>query len=223
MHVGEDYYHGRKAWAMQIKNMAGDRPLFMPDNLREASLYSFYSGEKGVTLYTRPEKKSQYELWGYEDSLQGKEVLFLSKYPFNGSNNISLLNKAFYYGVVPAFQSYYNGLMLSATINETTRNAIIATEKMTNVSTKEISFQKNTGNEYIGLVYSIEQAKNVRKADAILSLTAADNLAPGATLTKRISIPIEDIAKGDYELYLGLRSGVLPDAILSGAVPFTRQ
>ena len=59
MHVGEDYYHGRKKWAEEISSVAGYSPVFMPNNLREASLYSFYSGKTGVALYTRPEKKDK--------------------------------------------------------------------------------------------------------------------------------------------------------------------
>ncbi|QEC56977.1 ArnT family glycosyltransferase [Flavisolibacter ginsenosidimutans] len=223
MHVGEDYYHGRKTWAEEVKSLADNRPVFMPDNLREASLYSFYSGGQGVTLYTRPGKKSQYELWGYEDSLQGKDVLFLSKYPYTGGMKTSLLNKDFYYGVVSSFQSYYNGIAVTASVDAVTADTLKATVNLFNQTSRMIAFQKNDSAGYTGIAYSIEQARNVLKADAALPLKAADNLAPGATITKTIRIPIQDVPQGDYEIYFGIRSGVLPDAILSEGLPFIKK
>ena len=215
MHVGEDYYHGRKEWAKEIETLANNRPVFMPDNLREASLYSFYSTHQGVTLYTRPEKKSQYELWGYEDSLQEKEVLFVSKYPDNGGKKISLLNKDLYHVLIPSFQSYYNGIAISASIDTVTADTLRATLTIRNQQTGAVSFEKAVGSNYVGIAYSIEHNKNVLKANGVLPLTADDNLLPGASLAKKVSVPISDIPKGTFEIYFGIRSGVLPDAILS--------
>lgn len=215
LHAGEDYYRGRKAWAMAIKKLANGRPVFMPDNLRGASLYSFYSGGQGVTLYARPEKKSQYELWGYEDSLQGKEVFFLTKYPYTGSAKLSLLDKDFYYSTVPRFQSYYNGLTIVSSIKTVSKDSIHATLTLKNVSGKTVSFRPAEAGRYIGLVYSIEQDRAVRKEDAVLPLTTSDDLAPGASVVKNVAVPVGDLPKGEYDVYFGIRSGVLPDGIIS--------
>ncbi len=223
MHVGEDYYHGRKAWANEIKTLAGSKPVFMPDDLREASLYSFYSGQQGVALYARPEKKSQYEVWGYEDSLQGKNVLFLTKYAHEGSTKISLLDRDFYYSTVSQFQSYYNGLVLTSSAINVSTDSIKTILTLTNKSNQSVSFEPAESGRYIGLVYSIEQNRNVRKADAIFPLTTADGLAPGASVKKAVAIPVVDLPKGEYDVYFGIRSGVLPDAILSAGISFRRQ
>lgn len=223
MHAGEDYYHGRKQWADEVKKLAGHRPVFMPDNLREASLYSFYSGERGITLYTRPGKKSQYELWGYEDSLQGKEVFFLTKYPHTGSVKITLLNNDLYYSVVPSFQSYYNGIAVTVTVDKTTADTVYATVKLVNTTGKRISFERGTGNGYTGLVYALERNKSAIKGDAVLPLTPADDLLPGRSITRAVAVPVHDLSRGEYALYFGIRSGVLPDAVLSEAIRFDKQ
>ena len=223
MHVGEDYYHGRKAWADEIKKLADGRPVFMPDNLREASLYSFYSGRQGVTLYGRPEKKSQYDLWGYEDSLQGRDVLFLTKYPHAGSTKRSLLDKDFYYSVVPQFQSFYNGLAIVASVRSVSKDSINATVTLTNVSGRSISFRPAEAGRYIGLFYSVEQDRTVRKADAVYPLSVADDLAPGAWVAKNVTVPVADLPEGDYRIYFGIRSGMLPDVVLSEPIPFVSK
>jgi hypothetical protein len=122
MHVGEDYYHGRKQWAKEISIAAGNKPVFMTNNLRESSLYSFYSGKRGVTLYTRPEKKSQYELWGYEDSLQGKDVFYLAKYPFTGSQPFNnSLHQHLHFAIIPSFNSYYHNVTIKASYHHQNR------------------------------------------------------------------------------------------------------
>lgn len=224
LHAGEDYYRGRKAWAGEVSALAGNRPLFIPNNLRDASLYSFYSGKAGVTLYNRPGKKSQYELWGFEDSLQGREVLYLSKDPYPGSTRFSTsLNRDFYFSVVPSFQSYFNGLGMNARIEKATPDSVVAVVTLTNETGGPVLFEKRPGNNHTGLVYSLEQGGNVRKADAARELTAADNLPAGGSLAKRVVVPVSDVPPGDYEILFGVRSGPLPDAILTGAVRFVKR
>jgi len=62
----------------------------------------------------------------------------------------------------------------------------------------------------------------VVKEDGVLPL-AADSLPPKATTVKKVSVPVSDVPKGSYDVYFGIRSGVLPDAILSEAKGFTKQ
>lgn len=223
MHAGEDYYHGRKAWARELAALAGNRPLFLPNNLREASLYSFYSGKQGVTLYNRPEKKSQYELWGYEDSLQGREVFFITSYPHSGSVKLRLLNKDFYYSLVPSFQSYYNRVAITATVDQNAADTLSATLQIKNETNREIAFAKSKANEWPRLLYSVEKNKAQVKADTLLALTPAENLKPGEMITKRVRIPVGEWKAGTYDIYFGLRSGVLPDAILSEGLPLMKK
>lgn len=215
LHAGVDYYHGRKLWAEDIRALAGGRPVFMPNNLREAPLYSFYSGRQGVALYTRQEKKSQFELWGYEDSLQGKEVLFVSKYPFKRSKElITSMKQRVYHAFLPSFRSYYSGIAIRATINQTAVDNVKAILQVRNHRGKAVSFDQQE-NEYTGIVYSIEQDNKIIKADVVQPLTSADNLQPQAVLVKTVTVRVHDLPKGDYKIYFGIRSGVLPDAILS--------
>jgi hypothetical protein len=218
MHVGEDYYHGRKAWAKEIAAIAGNKPVFMPNNLREASLYSYYSGKQGVTLYNRPEKKSQYELWGYEDSLLGREVLFVSKYAFEGSEEISTgMGQLLYYATVPSFQSYYTGIIIEPLRQMTTGDSVFFFLQISNQRNKPISFASHK-NKLPELLYTIEKNNREVKAGLLQSFSPADAIQPGGGLTKRVSVPVGDLPGGSYKIYFGIRSGVWPDAFLSQPV-----
>ena len=222
MHVGEDVYHGRKAWAKQLAAIAGDKPVFLPNNLREASLYSFYSGKMGVTLYNRPEKKSQYELWGYEDSLQGREVLFVTKYPYSGSTALpTRIGQTFYYRTLPRFQSYYTGIDIKATpqnvgVGDSVLRAVLL---ITNSRNAPLHVGESSNEGAPLLVYSIEQNNRIVKAEPLPSEII--DLSPRKIIKQVVAVPIKDLPAGTYQVYFGIRSGVLPDAVLSEPVTIT--
>lgn len=214
MHVGEDYYHGRKAWAKEIAAVAGNSPVFIPNNLREASLYSFYSGKIGVTLYSRPEKKSQYELWGYEDSLQGKEVFLMMKNPFDNSHLFSnSLNNEWYYAEVPSFQSFYTGITIRLLALEHQRDSMKAEVEILNQLLNVVEFKKGLNNEWPKLVFTIEKGKKIVKSGTLDELNFS--LQPSTSSKKKLSIAVNDVPAGNYDLYFGIKSDILPDAILS--------
>lgn len=216
MHVGEDYYHGRKDWAKEISAVADGRPVFMTNNLREASLYSFYSGEQGVTLYTRQEKKSQYELWGYEDSMQGKEVMFVAKNEFKGSNRLkNNLQQNLHYSFLPAFTSYYHNVFIQATITQQ-NDSIAASLNITNHRSTPLQFYKGLNGETTTLIFSLEKGKTIVRADILEHLI--DTVPPSGSITKEVRFKLGDLQAGDYNLYFGIRNGILPDAILSNPI-----
>ncbi|RYY72108.1 MAG: hypothetical protein EOO13_00635 [Chitinophagaceae bacterium] len=218
MHVGEDYYHGRKEWAKEISSVANGKPVFMTNNLREASLYSFYSGKQGVTLYTRQEKKSQYELWDYEDSLQGKEVMFVAKNTFNGSTPLANnLQQHLYYTFLPFFTSYYHNVSIKAIITRHT-DSIEANLEIINHRTTPLLFSKGLNGETTTLIFSIEKGKTIVRADILEHLT--ETVPPSGSTKKKIRFRMNDLPPGDYHLNFGIRNGILPDAILSNSIQF---
>lgn len=216
MHVGEDYYHGRENWAQEISAVADDRPVFMPNNLREASLYSFYSGKRGVTLYSRPEKHSQYELWGYEDSLQGRDVLFVTKYSFNGSRPLAnSLQQNLHYVVLTSFTSYYNNVEIDANVITQTNDSIEVSLTVINHRAAPLLFSELNG-ELASLICSIEKEEKVIRADVVKLFSQTDSVA--AHHTWKVSVSLKDLPPATYNLYFGIRNGLLPDAILSKRV-----
>ena len=218
MHVGEDYYHGRKIWANEIAALAGNRPVFMPNNLREVSLYSYYTGKMGVTLYNRPGKQSQYELWGYEDSLQGKEVLLVTKYPFAESKvTHTSIGQVLYFSPVPAFRSYYTGVTIEPVVQRTTRDSVFFSLAISNQRRQLVSFSPQ-GNRTPALLFSIEQNNREAKTGLLPAFSPADVLLPGQKRTKRVGVPVSDLPAGSYGIYFGIRSSVLPDAVISQPV-----
>jgi len=221
MHVGEDYYHGRKQWSTEIATLAGEKPVFMPNNLREASLYAFYSGKQSVTLYNRPEKKSQYELWGYEDSLQGREVLFVTKYPVSGSESFfNTLQQNLFQQTISSFHSFYNGIEIIPSITRQTGDSIEVALEIKNHRTRPLSFDSGLNSQRVGLAYSVENEKEIIATGVIRDLEGT--LPVGGTQGQRGKVLIRELKQGDYRLFFGIRNGTLPDAILSKGIKFSK-
>lgn len=104
-----DYYHDRDLWAKDVSKLANGRAVVFKNNLREAGLYRFYSGEEGVALYSQLGKKSQFELWNYEEQLQSQPVLIVKQKPFESSQELSTrMGKTEYYLELDEFHSCQN-------------------------------------------------------------------------------------------------------------------
>ncbi|MCJ7449851.1 MAG: glycosyltransferase family 39 protein [Bacteroidales bacterium] len=107
-----DYYHGRKQWAEDIETIAGKRPVvFETGNgaLREAPLYSFYSKNLGIAFYPGGKKKSQYQIWNYEDTIQSKNVIIIKRGKFEGSQELQTrMGVKINYKKIDSFTSFNN-------------------------------------------------------------------------------------------------------------------
>ncbi|MGI4022137.1 MAG: ArnT family glycosyltransferase [Janthinobacterium lividum] len=72
-------YFGNPEWAKQIKQKAGDAYVVFPDQFQDPSWYSYYTNSlKGVAYDSRFYRKTQFDIWPLEDSLQQKRVYFVS-------------------------------------------------------------------------------------------------------------------------------------------------
>ena len=213
--LGEDYYHGRKDWAHAIEKTSNGDPVFFPNNLREAPLYSFYTGKTGVTLYDRPDKKSQYELWHFEDSLQGRNVLVVNKYEFPGSKKINTDGGvAKYFTRLADFQSYFNGISIIVKSQSVQQDSVLFSLQIKNERTS--SMRTDTAAKFC--------AKVMQGKDVVKTYTAEGvsfpGLAPQQVFNTAIKLPLNEIRDGDYHVYFGFRKTGLPDSYNSAPFPF---
>lgn len=91
-----------------IKDVAEGRPVAFMNSYANASVYSFYSGSKGLTLNNDAGRRDQYNVWNSEEKIRGKRVMVIPNYHdyfFNLIPNASLLKR---YVFVDNFQSFPN-------------------------------------------------------------------------------------------------------------------
>jgi hypothetical protein len=70
-------FHKKKQWARDISEIAGDRPVVFTNSYQRPSVYTFYTGKFAHTLDNLNYRKTQYDLWDFEEKIHGKEVLYV--------------------------------------------------------------------------------------------------------------------------------------------------
>jgi hypothetical protein len=70
-------FHGHKKWATEIEKIAQGRPVVFTNSYQDPSLYMFYSGSFAHTLNNKDYRKTQYDLWDFEEQLHGAEVCYI--------------------------------------------------------------------------------------------------------------------------------------------------
>ena len=218
-HANVDYYHGRKLWAEDIHALAGNNPVIFANNLRETSLYSFYTHSFSTTIYGRAEKKSQYDLWNFEDSLQHRVVLYVALDSFTDSRRIDTrMGEKMYYQAIPGFVSYYDNVPITATVSQIRDSSVFVNVILHNDRKQPLPFTRNANGNYPALAFEIEKNQEAVLSDTLQVLTEKDALKPGESRQYNFTIPLQQLKKGNYDLFIGIRFGFIPEAVNSNKV-----
>jgi hypothetical protein len=73
-------FHKKKQWAIDISKLAGDRPVVFTNSYQRPSVYTFYTGKFAHTLDNLNYRKTQFDLWDFEERVHGKEILYVPQY-----------------------------------------------------------------------------------------------------------------------------------------------
>jgi hypothetical protein len=66
-----------QSWVNALQDQAQRLPVLFHNSYRNPALYHFYTQQQAYELTTAQYRKSQYDLWGDEEALQGKTVYLL--------------------------------------------------------------------------------------------------------------------------------------------------
>ncbi len=70
-------FHRHRKWAAEIENLAGERPVVFTNSYQDPSVYAFYTGQFAHSLNNKDYRKTQYDIWPFEEQVHGKEVLYV--------------------------------------------------------------------------------------------------------------------------------------------------
>ncbi|MDX2246582.1 MAG: glycosyltransferase family 39 protein [Bacteroidia bacterium] len=103
-------FHGWDEWAQEIAALAKGNPVVFTDTYQLPSKYAFYTGGKTThALNTFTYHTNSYDLWGGEDKVRGKTVLYVSGSECTGCDSLfSRYGDRFYYRTEGNFQVFRN-------------------------------------------------------------------------------------------------------------------
>lgn len=77
------------------------------EKYQEASLYKFYNPERKVAIHrTLGNRRSQFNLWGWEEKLHGKTIQYVSPWIRGNQSFIGFKNRKYYIKEIPNYISY---------------------------------------------------------------------------------------------------------------------
>jgi hypothetical protein len=209
---GIDYFHQRQAWADDIRAIAGTNPVLFEGQLREAPLYSFYSGMQGIALYAEQNKKSQYEVWNEEDRLQGRDVVIVKRgNPKASTMLVTRMGKTLYYYPAAPLKSYENiRIVLKEMSRDPAHSAMRLRFEIINHRDRPLTFEKNRFGRF-PMVFCGEHDKAGKKIGActLAALSPENPVAPRSSLAIEAALPLDSLKPGTSSVVFGIDDGVL--------------
>ncbi|MDT3403193.1 ArnT family glycosyltransferase [Mucilaginibacter terrae] len=84
-------YYGYDEWAQETKKKVGDAYVIMPVGFQSASKYNYYTHSlKGFSYDASNYRRTQYDMWPIEDSMQNKRAFYTTPYRLGGSETDSI-------------------------------------------------------------------------------------------------------------------------------------
>lgn len=205
-------FYGWRTWAMQIQEKAKDSPVVFTNSYQKASKYSFYTGNYSLSLNNVQYRRNQFDLWSIEDSLQGKQVLYIPNWEMEGAQKLKTNKEEVNYLFIDNFRSYAKIAIQTEqpryTFQAGTKVNLPLTLK--NNYSKPVTFGENKdyADWLVFCLFHEEETVGEEKKLLLNGLTIVDTFTTKATF----HVPKK---KGVYYLRISIKNGWLPPGINS--------
>jgi hypothetical protein len=209
-------FHKKKQWANDISMLAGDRPVVFTNSYQRPSIYTFYTGKFAHTLDNLSYRKTQYDLWDFEEKVHGKEVLYVPHF-FSDYYKDHLTKQVLFNGdsifikIYKDFQSVQRECVILNDDQYTFSRSGINTIhlKIFNPYPYIIDFRHKELPVVFQIAFikngNMEVKKNLELPDSISKLNVGDTISADCKFT------IEDLQPGIYKLAICSETGILYD------------
>lgn len=217
-------YYGFKDWAQAVHKRAGNAYIVMVEGFQNPSKYDYYTNSLKCFDYdTRYYRRTQFELWPMEDSMQHKRVYFLPDYYIKGvaEDTLKVAAGTWYGGWVNDFRTYQKVVITPAPLKVEAHpgQAVSFQLQISDPYNFPISF---TDSGYTHKVFL--EACFFKGPDLAVVRAAAEDfhqirIKPGqsASYTFGLKAPLQ---KGNYELLFSLRTDPFPGSKNSRIIKF---
>jgi hypothetical protein len=218
-------FFGFRDWARAVHDKAGDNYVIFREGFQNPSKYNFYNNTiKGLNYDTRYYRRTQYDIWPIDDSIQHKKAYLVvqDQVPGITTDTIKTAVGNWYGGWVNNVRTYQkiNFELPSYKITASPGEKLVLNLSFKNTYSFPIAFGDAPGQSpvYFEACFFADQGfMNVQKAGDSFYHTA---LQPGQSAHYNFTVIAPD-KKGKYELILSLRTEPFAGGRNSGAISFT--
>jgi hypothetical protein len=76
-------YFGNPQWVAAIKSITGEEPVVFADHYHLVAQFDIYSGGKNLVSAYPVGRKSQYNIWAFDEKWQTDSLWFVAPFKFN--------------------------------------------------------------------------------------------------------------------------------------------
>jgi hypothetical protein len=212
--------HDKKQWAKDISILAGDRPVVFTNSYQHPSVYTFYTGKFAYELNSRTYRKTQYDIWDFEEKVHGKEVLYVPHFLTdnirqNFTKQVLSTGDTTYYKIYKDFQS----LQKECVILENSQ-FVFSRSATNNIHLRIFNpypYPINLLHKELPVVFQIGFIKNGQmEVKKNLDLPASiSRINVGDTISVDCQFTLEDLPAGVYKFGICSETGALYDTFNS--------
>lgn len=209
-------YHNNRRNAEEIGAIAGLRPVVFTNSYQDPSEYTFYTGKFATSLNNLNYRRTQYDIWKFEEQIHGKEVLyvphFINSFIRKNFNSVRLSSgDSVFYKVISDFQSLQRTCVIPGSDHYTFSNQGIDTIDLKIFN--PYPYTVRIDHPELPVVFQIGFVKNgYRDLKANLVLPAGINtINAGDTLNISCSFSAEGLKEGEYLSGICSETGYLYD------------
>jgi len=214
-------FHRHRKWAAEIENLAGNRPVVFTNSYQDPSVYAFYTGQFAHSLNNKDYRKTQYDIWPFEEKIHGKEILYVPHwlndyYKERLSVHIKPDGDTMYYRIYKDFQSLQRECVIphhdSWSFSNTAENNLdlrIFNPYPYNINIKHPEFPVIFQVAFYRMDGNIEMKRNldIQPQPQILH--------PGDTISVTGNFRIDGLPEGKHRLVICSEAGILYDVFSS--------
>ncbi len=220
-------YFGNPGWTETIKQKAGNAYVVFQDQFQDPSWYSYYTNSlKGFAYDSRFYRRTQFDIWPLEDSLQQKRVYYITDEPVKGikTDTLKTAKGVFFGGWINQLRTYQKMLVEvdSVQINTSAGKIVPLQLKITNPYSKTVNFSNENQRQIVVLRAYIMQK------DSVLSDQLAQpdfnqlKFKPGETRNFPFNLKAP-LQKGKYTLLFSIKTPPFSGPRSSGIINLNIQ
>jgi hypothetical protein len=207
-------FHKKIQWSQEISALAGDRPVVFTNSYQRPAVYTFYTGKFAHALDNWQYRKTQYDLWDFEEKIHGKEILYVPHF-FTDYYKENLTEKKLTNGDSILFRIYKDFQSLQKECVILNASEYIFSRTDSNSIHLEIfnpyPYRINFRHEELPVLFQVafmkngnmEVKKNLKLPDNITGMNIGDTLSVDCRFT------LEDLPAGIYKVGICTETGLL--------------
>lgn len=209
-------FHRHRRWAANIEKIAQGKPVVFTNAYQDPALYTFYSGNFAHSLDNKDYRKTQFDLWDFEEKLHGQEVCYVPHWL-----NDYYKSKLTSYAASPGDTIWYTFFTSFQSLQR--QCATLTDRKYEFSATGENSIDVKIFNPYpfpidlahsvLPITFSLAFLKDgILQETRVLQLPdGTGKLAPGDTLSFTGKFLVNGIPEGSYDITIDATAGILYD------------